>query len=98
MCEKLIKSKKRQNAYEGDNEISNKYMKGYLWHDKIETTKEYLECVDEVDQLASIEASKTGHGKGYCHKFWKYKKQLLKEKYNIDWRTPQEMNPDCRFD
>ena len=46
-----------------------------------------------------IEASKTGHvGKGYCHILWGCKKQILKERFNIDWRSPQEMNPHCRFD
>ncbi len=30
--------------------------------------------------------------------YWARKKKLLKELYNIDWKTPQELNPDTIFD
>jgi hypothetical protein len=29
---------------------------------------------------------------------WELKKKLLKERYNIDWKTPAELNPQIRFD
>jgi len=35
---------------------------------------------------------------GYCHIFWSKKKVLLKERYNIDWFTPEEENPEIIFD
>ena len=35
---------------------------------------------------------------GYCHKFWDVKKNLLKNKYQIDWYTPSEENPDIIYD
>lgn len=35
---------------------------------------------------------------GYCHLIWCKRKRILKEKYNIDWKTPAEMNPDVIFD
>jgi len=35
---------------------------------------------------------------GYCYSFWPEKKRILKEKYNIDWKTPQELNPDMIWD
>ena len=35
---------------------------------------------------------------GFCHQLWPTKKRILKEKYNIDWKTPSEMNPDIMFD
>ena len=79
--------------------IAYKYKKNGIYHDKVEKTKEYKQCIAEVERLAEIEASKTGHvGKGYCHILWGCKKQILKEKFNIDWRSPQEMNPHCKFD
>ena len=31
------------------------------------------------------------------HVIWKEQKQILKEKYDIDWKTPMEMNPDVIF-
>lgn len=30
--------------------------------------------------------------------FWNLKKRILREKYNIDWQTPQEKNPNIYFD
>ena len=35
---------------------------------------------------------------GFCHRIWSTKKRILKEKYNIDWKTPAEMNPGVMFD
>lgn len=37
-------------------------------------------------------------GRGYCHEYWRRKKQLLKEMYNIDWSSPAELNPGVLFD
>lgn len=35
---------------------------------------------------------------GFCHVFWWEKKRILKEKYGIDWKSPDEMNPDVIYD
>lgn len=35
---------------------------------------------------------------GICHKYWRIKKAILLEDYNIEWRTPAEMNPQICFD
>lgn len=35
---------------------------------------------------------------GYALYFWNKKKALLKNKYNIDWKTPSELNPGVLFD
>lgn len=37
-------------------------------------------------------------GIGSCHVHWGTKKIILKEKYNINWQTPAEMNPGWMFD
>ena len=37
-------------------------------------------------------------GIGYCHIFWNRKKAILKETYGLDWKSPQELNPDIMFD
>lgn len=29
---------------------------------------------------------------------WKIQQQLLKDKFDIDWKTPAEENPGCFFD
>jgi hypothetical protein len=35
---------------------------------------------------------------GFCHVYWEKKKQILKNKYGIEWKTPGEMNPGIIFD
>jgi hypothetical protein len=37
-------------------------------------------------------------GLGDVHFYWALKKEYLKDKYGIDWRTPAEMNPNIAFD
>lgn len=35
---------------------------------------------------------------GSCHWLWAMKKRILKEKYDITWYTPSEVNPDSYYD
>ena len=35
---------------------------------------------------------------GYCHKYWGVKKEILKDKYNIEWYTPSEEYPLVIYD
>lgn len=35
---------------------------------------------------------------GMCHVVWREQQKILKEKYNIDWQTPQERLPGAKFD
>ena len=35
---------------------------------------------------------------GYIHKFDAKKKEILKNKYGIDWKTTSEMNPEIFLD
>lgn len=35
---------------------------------------------------------------GLCHEEWYYKKKILKEEYNIDWKSPQDLCPRASFD
>lgn len=37
-------------------------------------------------------------GNGLCFTYWDIKKRILKEKYNIEWHSPAELNPRVRFD
>lgn len=36
--------------------------------------------------------------RGSCYIIWGYEKRILKERYNIDWKTPAEEHPEIRFD
>lgn len=35
---------------------------------------------------------------GFCIDYWQAKKELLKRRYGIDWKTPPQLNPDVYFD
>ncbi|OGW78845.1 MAG: hypothetical protein A3I73_00895 [Omnitrophica bacterium RIFCSPLOWO2_02_FULL_45_16] len=48
------------------------------------------EASQELSKRSNIRSNKTI----YCRLFWSEKKRILKEKYNIDWTTLAEMNPE----
>ena len=77
--------------------------------DKVEKTRAYKACVEEAERIADEmvgnfyaerygEEHRNNRGLGTCHLFWGFKKQVLKEKFNIDWKTPSEINPHIKFD
>ena len=35
--------------------------------------------------------------RGNAHLYTKYKKEILKSDYNIEWKSPQELNPRIKF-
>ena len=51
-----------------------------------------------INQIFEEEFKDTQKGLGFYKKYWARKKQLLKELYNIDWKTPEELNPGIIFD
>ena len=67
-----------------------------------ELWEQYCEIEDEVDKRASEMARKDlgdVYGSlGTCHYFWDCKKKILKEEYNIDWKSPAELHPNIHFD
>jgi hypothetical protein len=69
-------------------------------HDPIEDEPRYkniFEVIDsEVDKL--LKGHPMRDSMGFVHVFWKTKKEILKQKYNIDWKSPKEMNPHIIFD
>jgi len=50
------------------------------------------------DAHAELAAQGQSGGLGYCHGFWPVKKRILREKYQVEWRSPAEMNPGVMFD
>lgn len=65
-------------------------------HDPIEDTEEFQAVIDEVNKEAeSLVESDIRLGRYYFVE--KEKKRILKEKYNIDWKTTDEMNPGWDF-
>jgi hypothetical protein len=35
---------------------------------------------------------------GSCHAFWSELRDILKEEYDIEWRSPSELNPNTMYD
>ena len=48
--------------------------------------------------LLKINNDKKEYALGTINVMWKIQQQLLKEKFDIDWKTPAEENPGCFFD
>ena len=53
--------------------------------------------IDDEVRAALADHPQRG-AEGFCYVVWGTKKRLLKEKYGIDWRSPDEMNPHVIFD
>jgi len=72
-------------------------------HDIKERNPKFRRIIKQAEKEAEEEVAKQFGGKlpmmmGICHNLWGEQKRILKEKYNIDWKTPAEMNPDTEFD
>lgn len=35
---------------------------------------------------------------GCCHREWEITRKMMKERYNIDWQSPQNQFPEIDFD
>ena len=66
--------------------------------DPIEEDPRFKEILALVDATVEREFKDEPRVAGFCHIFWATKKCILKEKYDLDWKTPAEMNPDAIFD
>ena len=65
----------------------------------------YLNLIsDEVDQkmvslgLYHLVNDKLEPTLGSCHVRWGIEKEILKERYDFDWKTPSEEHPEINFD
>ncbi len=65
--------------------------------DPIEGDPDYAWAIKEAG-FKAMEEIKRPYKMGYCHLFWRRKKQILKEQFGIDWYSPREMNPGAKFD
>lgn len=88
------------------------YTRGGLKYDRVELSLKYLlirrklekEVEAELEEFIAYMESKGHHirrhaiGSGLCFTYWNIKKRILKEKYNIEWHSPSELNPRVRFD
>ena len=70
------------------------------WHQ----LEAYEKVKDQVSDRATRQAEKElglAEGEycmGMCHLIWGIEKEILKNEYSIDWKTPSELDPDTRYD
>lgn len=48
--------------------------------------------------LLKVENEKKIYAMGSTNIKWKIQKRILKERYNLDWKSPQDKNPNINFD
>ena len=68
-----------------------------LLYDPVEDTIEYQNIRDELESELFKLMQNVDVKMGRSYKYWSLKKRILKQKYNIDWKSPPEMNPGIIF-
>lgn len=65
-------------------------------YDLVEDTEQYQAIKDELEEKI---LSKMGGqiNRGNAHLYVLYKKEILLADYGIEWKSPQELNPQIRF-
>jgi len=82
----------RQQLTNSENKMSTLLQRRLsLTADPKESDPKYKHIIEQ----ARIEAEKECPGWGFarCHCIWAAQKRILKEKHNIDWKSPREMDP-----
>jgi hypothetical protein len=64
--------------------------------DPFEDDPKWVNKIHEAGQAAAAEIKFEGMGR--CHMIWKRQAEMLKEKYQISWYSPAQMNPWMMFD
>jgi hypothetical protein len=69
-----------------------------LKHDPLEDDPRLRRVIAKAELEAELKLADVPRSMGFCHLFWETQKEILREKYGIDCRTPAEMNPEALFD
>ena len=66
---------------------------------RIRLWKEYPpRLISYFDRVLGDDDDLSGRRMGYYVDFRSLKKEILKERYNIDWKTPWDRHPGTRYD
>lgn len=71
---------------------------GHLRTDPAEYTWEWEKIYYDVEAELDRRLANVPRQMGFCFQYWAMKRELLMEKYGIDWRSPSQMNPRVMFD
>jgi len=68
--------------------------------DPIESDPKFTKILEDVDLKIKQhpDAIEYGDRMGFCHVYWDLKKEILKNEYDINWKSPAELNPNICFD
>ena len=69
--------------------------------DPIEENVRYRELSPLVDQMTDQKLQERDlrpNDPNYLTTYWEIRKKIFKEKFDLDWHTPQELNPESIFD
>jgi hypothetical protein len=69
-----------------------------LKHDPVEDTNEYRAILPELEAKIETALKDETRGHGFCFQYWREKKEILLRDYNIEWLSPNALNPHTRFD
>ena len=66
--------------------------------DPVEYTLRWEDIYYEVERRLDERFANAPRHMGFCFRYWNAKRELLKEEYGIDWKSPSQMNPRVMFD
>ena len=71
---------------------------GSLRVDPVEYTQKWEDIYYDVEDELDRRFANAPRHMGFCFRYWSAKRELLKDKYDIEWRSPSQMNPRVMFD
>lgn len=66
---------------------------GHLNRDPVEYTRKWEKIYYDMVEALEDRFQNAPEQEGLCWHIWNAKREFLKDKYDIDWRSPAEMNP-----
>ena len=66
--------------------------------DPVEYTYRWEQIYPEVERRLDERFANAPRHMGFCFRYWEAKRELLKDEYGIEWRSPSQMNPRVMFD
>ena len=105
---KIFRTFARKFAQKGENTMENDIYSTLDGEPLSEVGKSRLAEYKAIEKEVDAEAERLTREElgmpedqwwfGSCHTFWKHKKRILREKYHMRWRSPQDLNPETCFD
>lgn len=80
------------------NDFENIQQIRHLKQDPVEWSSKYENIIDEADRKIYSLLKDHPRGMGFCFAYWYTKEKILREEYDIEWKSPAKMNPRIIFD